>query len=91
MKFFDPKNNGMYSRVEKNIPNKEIKFLHLGEIYDGVEKAQNLGEATESYILEETGNGTILKGEIQTPEEFKSFFEDKFPKALEIVKNLAEK
>ncbi|MCT3635686.1 SRPBCC domain-containing protein [Elizabethkingia anophelis] len=91
VKFFDPKNNGMYSRVEKNIPNKEIKFLHLGEIYDGVEKAQNWGEATESYILEKTGNGTILKGEIQTPEEFKSFFEDKFPKALEIVKNLAEK
>ncbi len=36
-------------------------------------KAQNWGEATESYILEETGNGTILKGEIQTPEEFKKF------------------
>ncbi len=29
VKFFDPKNNGMYSRVEKNIPNKEIKFLPL--------------------------------------------------------------
>ncbi|ROI00889.1 SRPBCC family protein [Chryseobacterium daecheongense] len=90
VKFFDPNNNGMYSRVEKNIPNKEIKFLHLGEIYDGVEQPQDWGEATESYILEETESGTTLKGIIQTPEEFKGFFEDKFPKALGIVKNLSE-
>lgn len=90
VKFFDPNNNGMYSRVEKNIANKEIKFLHLGEIYDGVEQPQDWGEATESYILEETESGTTLKGIIQTPEEFKGFFEDKFPKALGIVKNLSE-
>ncbi|SDR03085.1 hypothetical protein SAMN05421664_3195 [Chryseobacterium soldanellicola] len=90
VKFLDPKNNGMYSRVEKNIPHKEMKFLHLGEIYDGVEAPQNWGEATESYILEEKDDGTELKAEIQTPAEFKEFFEDKFPKALGIVKNLSE-
>ncbi|MDP9961717.1 SRPBCC domain-containing protein [Chryseobacterium lathyri] len=90
MKFFDPNNNGMYSRVEKNIANKEMKFLHLGEIYDGVETEQNWGEATERYILEEIPTGTILKIEIQTPEEFKDFFEEKFPNALGIVKNLSE-
>ncbi|MDE5491131.1 ATPase [Elizabethkingia meningoseptica] len=90
VKFFDPHNDGMYSRVEVNNPNKEIKFLHIGEIHSGVEKPQNWGEATESYILEKTENGTLLKGEIQTPSEFKGFFEDKFPKALKIVKSLAE-
>lgn len=90
VKFFDPNNNGMFSRVEKNDPNKEMKFLHLGEIYDGVEHPQDWGEATESYILEETESGTTLRGVIQTPEEFKGFFEDKFPKALGIIKNLAE-
>ncbi|MGK6340691.1 SRPBCC domain-containing protein [Chryseobacterium sp. DT-3] len=90
IKFFDPNNNGMYSRVEKNIPNKEMKFLHLGEIYDGVEAEQDWGEAIEGYILEETPTGTILKIEIQTPEEFKDFFEEKFPNALGIVKNLSE-
>ncbi|SHK80369.1 ATPase [Chryseobacterium polytrichastri] len=90
VKFFDPHNNGMYSRVEKNIAHKEMKFLHLGEIYDGVESPQNWGEATEAYILEENEDGTVLKGEIQTPAEFKEFFESKFPKALGIVKNLSE-
>ncbi|RKT01908.1 SRPBCC family protein [Chryseobacterium defluvii] len=90
VKFFDPNNNGMFSRVDKNVPNKEMKFLHLGEIYDGVEQPQDWGEATESYILEETESGTTLKGVIQTPEEFKGFFEEKFPTALGIIKNLAE-
>jgi len=90
VKFFDPNNNGMYSRVEKNIPNQEMKFLHLGEIYDGIEVPQDWGEATEAYILEENEEGTKLKGEIQTPAEFKELFEDKFPKALNIVKHLSE-
>lgn len=90
VKFFDPNNNGMYSRVLKNDPNKEMTFLHLGEIYDGVEVPQDWGDATESYILEETEDGTKLTAKINTSEEFKSFFEDKFPNALQNVKNLAE-
>ncbi|MCX8534010.1 SRPBCC domain-containing protein [Chryseobacterium luquanense] len=90
VKFFDPNNNGMYSRVLKNDPSKEMTFLHLGEIFDGVEVPQDWGDATESYILEETEEGTKLVARIKTSEEFKSFFEDKFPVALQNVKNLAE-
>lgn len=90
VKFFDPHNNGMYSRVEENIPHKEMKFLHLGEIYNGIEVPQQWGDATEAYLLEETEEGTELKTEIQTPEEFKSFFEEKFPDAIQIVKHLSE-
>jgi fatty acid-binding protein DegV len=70
----------MYSRVEKVIPNEEIKFLHLGEIYEGIEVAQDWGEATEAYFLEENEEGTLLKTEIQTPAEFKDFFEENFQK-----------
>lgn len=90
IKFFDPNNNGMYSRVLKNDPNKEMTFLHLGEIYDGVETPQDWGDATETYLLEKTEDGTLLKARIKTSEEFKTFFEDKFPKALQNVKNLSE-
>lgn len=90
MKFFDPNNNGMYSRVLKNNPNKEMTFLHLGEIYDGVEVPQDWGDATESYILQEMEEGTKLIAKINTSEEFKGFFEDKFPNALQNVKHLAE-
>ena len=89
IRFFDPKQNGMYSRVEKVIPNQEIKFLHLGEIYEGIEVPQDWGEATESYVLEENDTGTLLKTIIQTPAEFKDFFEEKFPKARGIIKHLS--
>lgn len=90
IKFLDPQNNGMFSKIVTLIPNQEIKFLHLGEIYNGVEATQNWGEATERYILTEDENTTHLKVEIQTLEQFKSFFEEKFPDALSNVKHLSE-
>ena len=90
MKFFDPNNHGMYSKVLKNDPNKEMTFIHLGEIFDGVEVPQDWSDATESYILQETETGTKLTARINASEEFKGFFEDKFPAALQNVKNLAQ-
>lgn len=90
IKFLDPQNNGMFSKIVALIPNQEIKFLHLGEIYNGVEAPQNWDEATEKYILTEDENTTHLQVEIQTSEEFKSFFEEKFPDALSNVKHLSE-
>jgi len=90
IKFLDPQNNGMFSKITKLIPNQEITFLHLGEIYNGVEAPQDWGEATEKYILTEHENTTRLEVEIQTSEEFKKFFEEKFPNALSNVKHLSE-
>lgn len=90
VKFYDPEDNGMYSKVLKNDPNKEMVFLHLGEIFDGVEVPQDWGDATESYILEETEDGTRLIARIKASDEFKGFFEEKFPEALQNVKHLSE-
>ncbi|NML57577.1 SRPBCC family protein [Chryseobacterium cheonjiense] len=90
IKFLDGKNNGMYSKITKLIPNQEITLLHLGEIYEGVETPRDWGEATEKYILTEDENITHLQVEIATSEEFKSFFEEKFPNALSNVKHLSE-
>jgi len=90
IKFLDPKNNGMYSKITKLVPNEEIIFLHLGEIYEGVEAPRDLGGATERYVLTEDENVTHLEVEVQTSEEFKSFFEEKFPNALSNVKHLSE-
>lgn len=90
IKFLDPKNNGMFSKVLKNSTNEVMTFLHLGEIYDGLEVPQDWGDATESYRLEENEEGTILSVAVKTNEEFKGFFEENFPKALQIIKNLSE-
>jgi len=90
VQFLDPDNNGMFSRVVKNIPQKEMVFLHLGEIYSGIETPMDWGDATESYFLEETDYSTKLRLEINTSEEFKSFFEEKIPLAIQNVKHLSE-
>ena len=90
IKFLDPKNNGTYSKIIKLIPNEEIIFLHLGEIYEGVEAPRDSEEAADKYILTENENTTHLEVEIQTTEESRAFFEEKFPDALSNVKHLSE-
>lgn len=80
----------MYNFVEKNIPNKEMKFQHLGWIIEGEEAPQNGQNSEETYLLEETENGTLLKIEVNALDEFADFFTSNYPKMIEKVKQLAE-
>ena len=91
MKFLDPKNNGMYNLVEKNIPNKQLSMKHLGWILEGVLTPQNWEDSTLDYMLEPNENGTLLIGKVNSLDEFVDFFNSKYPKNFENIKNLAEK
>ena len=91
IEFLDGKGNGMYSVIEKKIPNAEMSFRHLGDLKDGVENPANWGDAREKYFLEESNGKTELKTELDITEEYEPYFADIFPKALEKVKQLAEK
>ena len=90
IKFLDANNNGMYSKIVKKKAAEEMTFLHLGEIYDGVEVPQDWGEATESYFLKIKDDLTELTVTVNTSEEFKTFFEEHFPQALQNIKHLSE-
>ena len=90
IQFLDPENNGMFSKVVKIIPSKEMVFLHLGEIFSGVETPMNWENATESYFLDGDDEFTLLRLEVNSSEEFKDFFEEKTPLALQNVKHLSE-
>lgn len=90
MKFLDPKNNGMYNLVEKNIPNKQLSMKHLGWILEGELTPQNWEDSTLDYILEPNENGTLLIGKVNSLDEFVDFFNSKYPKNFENIKNLAE-
>ena len=90
MKFLDPKNNGMYNLVEKNIPNKQLSMKHLGWILEGVLTPQNWEDSTLDYILEPNENGTLLIGKVNSLDEFVDFFNSKYPKNFANIKNLAE-
>lgn len=89
--FLGPNGDGMFSMIEKKKPNEHMVFKHLGELKNGVEEPQDWGNATESYFLSDTEGGTTLKVELAMAGELEQYFTDTFPKALQIVKSLAEK
>ena len=94
--FLDPKGSGMVSKVAANHPNRYMSFEHLGEVKDGVEdisseKVKDWAGAKENYTLKETGGKTELEVDMDITDEFKDMFINIWPKALEKVKELAEK
>ncbi len=89
--FLSPDQSGIYSTIEKHIPNKIIQFKHIGSVLEGKEQPVNhetetWSGATESYSLtEEKGTVTLLV-EIDILDEHLDFMKNTFPKALERVK-----
>ena len=93
--FLDGKGSGMVSKVAVNKPNEYMSFKHLGEVKDGVEdtsseKVKGWSGAMENYTLKEEGGKTELKVEMDITEDFKDFFMQTLPKALDQVKTLSE-
>ena len=95
--FLDGKNDGMVSVIAENIPNEFMSFIHLGSVKNGVEdlnseKVSEWSGAKENYTLININGKTELTLEMDAPpDEFKDFFMTTFPKALDKVKELAEK
>ena len=88
--FLTPKGDGMFSIIEKKVPNEQMVFKHLGEIKNGVEETNDWGGAIESYHLEEKNGVTELDVELDSVGEFEQYFSDTFPKALKTLKQIAE-
>lgn len=89
-------NVGMYGRIEKNDPGKYVSIEHLGEWKDGKEvppseEFLNWVGAHENYTFEEKGNGTLLKVDLDAPEDFSGHFDGVWPKALDKLKEICER
>jgi len=89
--FLSTGGNGMFAIIEKSIPGKQMTFRHQGEIKNGVEEKKEWGNAEESYYLQEENGKTELTVEVDATAEFQQYFEDTFPKAMKILKEIAEK
>ena len=94
--FLDGKGQGMVSTVAENIPNRYMSFKHLGEVKNGVEdttseKVAEWAGATENYTLSEKDGKTEVVVDMDITDEFYDMFKDVFPKALNKLKELAEK
>jgi hypothetical protein len=90
------KRGGMVSEVVENIPGKFVSIRHDGfldgdqEITTG-EMVEQWAGGHENYRFEEENGMTTVTVELDSVEDYVGFFEDKYPKALEKLKEIAEK
>jgi hypothetical protein len=94
--FLNADKNGMFSVIEKKHTPEFMSFKHIGVVKNGEEQpldaeAQKWTGATENYTLSDSGDGTQLTVEITVTDDFTAYFNESFPKALQKVKDLAEK
>ena len=93
--FLSPKGDGMFSIIDKLIPNEIMSFTHLAIMKEGVKQPEDettkaWSGSKEIYTLKRSGNRTDLKVELDSTDEFADYFSNTFPLALEKVKSLAE-
>ncbi len=93
--FVDGSGDGMVSKIAEKKPNEYMSFQHLGEIKNGIEdttseKVKIWQGSHENYRLTENGDTTTLDVELDISQEFKEYFSNTWPKAMEAIKTLAE-
>lgn len=95
----DPKTGeegGMVSRIAENKPYEFISIEHLGELHKGKEdttsdKVKGWAGGHENYTFREIDGKTEVLVDADTVEEYKEMFEKMWPKALQKLKEIAEK
>lgn len=93
----DEKGNkgGMVSRVKENIPGKYLSIEHRGilqgdnEITSGPEVEEWAG-ALENYSFTNVDGNTLLAVDMDSNENFRAYFEETWPKALDKLKAICE-
>ena len=91
--FLAPDQSGIYSIIEKHIPNNIIQFKHIGNVLKGKEQpiddeTKKWSGATEIYALTEGKNTNTLEVEIDVMDEHLEFMTNTFPQALKKIKNI---
>ena len=91
--FLTPSGEGMYGVIDKLVPQVEMTFKHQGEIKAGVEENKNWQHASESYKLEEKNGATTVNVTLTMDDahkDYENYFNEAFPKALSILKEICE-
>lgn len=86
---------GMYSRIKSNRLHEFVSIEHLGIISNGVvdttsDMVKKWAPALENYSFADKDGGTELSVEMDIDDEFKTQFEDMWPRALAALKEIAE-
>jgi uncharacterized protein YndB with AHSA1/START domain len=91
----DGNTGGMVSRIKENLPNRYLSIEHLGIIKDGKEittgkEVEDWAGALEIYTFTAQNGKTRLAVDIDSNEEFGSYFNETWPKALKKLKIISE-
>ncbi len=87
---------GMVSRIAKNIPHQYLSIEHLGIIENGIEdttseKATSWAPSFENYTFTAKDGGTEITIDQDLDEKYIQMFGEMWAKALQKLKELAEK
>lgn len=86
---------GMVSKIVENIPNHFVSIQHYGlfkgneEVLEGPE-VEKWANGFENYSYEENNGSTLVSVTLDTTEDFISYMNQTYPKALEKLKELCE-
>ncbi len=86
----------MFAEIAESKKPYFISIRHLGQILGGQEDttsetAKKWAPAYENYTLTPSGDATKFEVDVDTDEEFSEMFRDVWPKALEKLKDIAER
>jgi uncharacterized protein YndB with AHSA1/START domain len=90
IRFLGPGGDGMHSMIHKLVLNEIMQFKHIGEIKNGEETVSNWEGAMESYYLSDKNGLTLVRVELDSVGEHMDYFNAAFPKALQLLKQIAE-
>ena len=93
--FLTPAGDGMVSRIVTHRPNEFLSIKHVGTVKGGVEdtesaEAKTWAGALENYTLQEVNGSSKLTVEMDANEEYRNYFEETWPKALNKLKDISE-
>ncbi len=87
--------SGMYSRIKENRLHEFLSIEHIGIIKNGVvdttsDEVKKWTPAFENYTFTEKDGGTEVSVDMDINDDYKSMFEDMWPKALQLLKEMNE-
>jgi uncharacterized protein YndB with AHSA1/START domain len=90
------KTGGMVSRIKENIPEKYLSIEHMGIVQDGKEivcgpEIDGWAGSLENYTFTAANGQTLVEVDIDSNNDFKSYFSEKWPKALSRLKTICER
>jgi len=93
----DSKGNqgGMVSKIKEIIPDRFISIENLGIVQNGIEimcgpEVDSWAGSLENYTFKAENDKTILSIDIDSNQDFRTYFEETWPKALEKLKAICE-